>query len=111
MNEMSKLNPASKFFLYYFGLGKKARDVRQFRDYVMTTHDQLENSKTLADKMENLLSKPILENSDPDELERLIATSLARLNFHKKTGQNFLGSTDKDVAEKEYQMIYRLVLT
>jgi len=52
MNEMSKMNPASRFMLYYFGLGKKARDVRQFRDYVMTTHDQLENSDTLGSKME-----------------------------------------------------------
>jgi len=52
MNEMSNMNPASRFFLYYFGLGKKARDVRQFRDYVMTTHDQLANSNTLASQIE-----------------------------------------------------------
>ena len=52
MNEISNMNPAKRFMLYYFGLGKQARDVRQFRDYVMTTHDQLENSNTLAGKME-----------------------------------------------------------
>jgi len=52
MDEMNKMNGFSRFFLYYFGLGKKARDVRQFRDYVMTTHDQLENSNTLAGKIE-----------------------------------------------------------
>ncbi len=33
------------------------------------------------------------------------------MDHHKKTGQNFLGSKNKDVAEKEYQNIYRLVLT
>lgn len=33
------------------------------------------------------------------------------MDYHKRTGQNFLGSDDKDVAEKEYQNIYRLVLT
>lgn len=111
MNEMSKMNPASRFMRYYFGLGKKARDVRQFRDYVMTTHDQLENSKTLASKIDNLLKKPQLTNTEPRQLEDAIGQALARLNFHKKTGQNFLGSENKDEAEKEYQTIYRLVLT
>ena len=111
MNEINKMNPATRFMLYHFGLGKKARDVRQFRDYVTTTHDQLENSKTLADKMDKLLKKPQLTNTEPRQLEDLIGQALARLNFHKKTGQNFLGSENKDEAEKEYQTIYRLVLT
>lgn len=52
MNEIGKMNPAKRFMLYYFGLGKTARDVRQFSDYVMTTHDQLENSSSLAGKLE-----------------------------------------------------------
>jgi hypothetical protein len=52
MNEMTNINPAKRFMLYYFGLGKKARDVRQFRDYVMTTHDQLEDSKSLVSNIE-----------------------------------------------------------
>ncbi len=111
MDEMSKMNPASRFMLYYFGLGKKARDVRQFRDYVMTTHDQLENSNTLGSKIEWLLSKPQLTPQEQQELEKYISEWLARLDHHKKTGQNFLGSKDKDVSEKEYQNIYRLVLT
>jgi len=111
MNEMSQMNPASRFMLYYFGLGKKARDVRQFRDYVMTTHDQLENSNTLGNRIEGLLKKPQLTATEQQELEKYISEWLARLDFHKKTGQNFLGSKDKDVAEKEYQNIYRLVLT
>jgi hypothetical protein len=41
----------------------------------------------------------------------LVGQALARLNHHKETGQNFLGSQDKDIAEKEYQQIYRLALT
>jgi hypothetical protein len=61
MKEIGKMNPASRFFHYYFGLGKTARDVRQFRDYVMTTHDQLKNSKTLAEEIEKLLFKQQLE--------------------------------------------------
>jgi len=52
INEVSKMNPATRFMRYYFGLGKKARDVRQFRDYVLTTHDQLEDSKSLGNKIE-----------------------------------------------------------
>ena len=111
MDEMSKMNPATRFMLYYFGLGKKARDVRQFRDYVMTTHDQLENSNTLGSKIEWLLSKPQLTPQEQQELEKYISEWLARLDHHKNTGQNFLGSKDKDVSEKEYQNIYRLVLT
>lgn len=111
MNEISNMSWMKRAMLYYFGLGKKARDVRQFRDYVMTTHDQLEDSNTLAAKMEWLLSKPQLTTQEQQQVERYISEWLARLDFHKKTGQNFLGSKDKDVAEKEYQSIYRLVLT
>ena len=111
MNEVSNMNPATRFMRYYFGLGKKARDVRQFRDYVMTTHDQLENSDSLGKKMEWLLKKPQLTGQEQQELEKYISEGLARLDNHKKTGQNFLGSIDKDVAEKEYQNIQRLVLT
>jgi len=77
----------------------------------VTTQDQLKNSNTLANDMNTLLLKPQLIGTEPDQLERLIGQALARLNFHKKTGQNFLGSENKDIAEKEYQTIYRLVLT
>jgi hypothetical protein len=111
MNEMSTMNPATRFMRYYFGLGKKARDVRQFKDYVMTTHDQMKNTKELAADINGLLSQIHLDGSKPRELEDLIGKALARLNHHKKTGQNFLGSENKDIAEKEYQNIYRLVLT
>lgn len=111
MNEISKMGGFQRTMRYYFGLGKKARDVRQFRDYVMTTHNQLENSNTLNTKMEKLLSKPQLTTQEQQELEKYISEWLARLDHHKKTGQNFLGSKNKDVAEKEYQNIYRLVLT
>lgn len=111
MNEIGKMNPASRFFYYYFWLGKKARDVRQFKDYVLTTHDQLKDSKTLANDINNLLIESQLDGTKPRQLEDLVGQALARLNYHKKTGQNFLGSENKDVAEKEYQNIYRLVLT
>ncbi len=111
MDEMTKMSGFKRTMLYYFGLGKKARDVRQFRDYVMTTHDQLADSQTLGSKMEVLLKKPQLTPAEQETLERYISEGLARLDFHKETGQNFLGSKNKDVAEKEYQNIYRLVLT
>ena len=111
MNEVTNMNPATRFMRYYFGLGKKARDVRQFRDYVMTTHDQLEDSKSLASKMKGLLNKPELTTQEQQDLEKYISAGLARLDYHKQTGQNFLWSQDKDVAEKEYQDIYRMVLT
>ncbi len=111
LNEIGKMNPASRFFYYYFGLGKKARDVRQFSDYVLTTQDQLKDSKKLASDINKLLKLPQLTDTQPRQLEDLIGQALARLNFHKETGQNFLGSDDKNIAEKEYQEIYRLVLT
>ncbi|MFA7298701.1 MAG: hypothetical protein WC010_03595 [Candidatus Absconditabacterales bacterium] len=111
MNEISKMNPATRFMLYHFGFGKKARDVRQFKDYIMTTHDQLKNSKELTNSINDLLTQPELDGTKPRQLEDLIGQALARLNFHKKTGQNFLGSENKDEAEKEYQTIYRLVLS
>jgi len=111
MNLCTNMNPAKRFMLYYFGLGKKARDIRQFRDYVMTTHDQLKNSETLGKKIEWLLKKSQLSTQEQQQLEQYISAWLARLDHHKKTGQNFLGSKNKTVAEKEYQNIYRLVLT
>lgn len=73
MNEMSKMSGFKRTMLYYFGLGKTARDVRQFRDYVMTTHDQLADSNTLASKMEALLKKPQLTPQEQQTLERLIS--------------------------------------
>jgi len=111
MNEISNINPAKRFMLYYFGMSKKARDVRKFRDYMMTTHDQLKNSNTLSSRIEWLLRIAELTLPEQEELERYISEWLARLDFHKKTWQNFLGSNNKDIAEKEYQNIYRLVLT
>ncbi len=73
MNEISKMGGFQRTMRYYFGLGKKARDVRQFRDYVMTTHNQLENSNTLNTKMEKLLSKPQLTTQEQQELEKYIS--------------------------------------
>ena len=73
----------------------------------MTTHDKLGSSAQLATDLEKLLSS----NTNTKALETKIGEALARLDYHKKTGQNFLGSENKDVAEKEYQTIYRLVLT
>ncbi|MEI8008929.1 MAG: hypothetical protein WCI00_06145 [bacterium] len=57
------------------------------------------------------MKKPQLTGQEQQDLEKYISEGLARLDNHKKTGQNFLGSIDKDVAEKEYQNIQRLVLT
>jgi glutaredoxin 2 len=73
LNEMNKMGSSEKFFRYYFGIGKRSKEVRQFRDYLKTTHDQLENSKDMIQKMETLLHKGKLTNTEPDELERLIA--------------------------------------
>lgn len=111
MEEISKMNGFKRAMLYYFGMGKQASNVRQFRDYVMTTHDQLENTNTLGHNIENLLEQPTLDRKQQEELEKQISRALARLDHHKKTGQNFLGSDNKDIAEKEYQNIYRLTLT
>lgn len=111
LDEIGKMNWAKRFLYYYFWLGKKARDVRQFRDYILTTHNQLKDSNTVANDIEVLVNKPQLIGTDADQLERLVAKALARLNHHKKTGQNFLGSKDKDIAEREYQTIQRLILT
>lgn len=111
LNEMNKMGSWEKFFRYYFGIGKKSKEVRQFRDYLKTTHDQLENSKDMIQKMETLLHKEKLTNTEPDQLERLIAQWLARIDHHKTTGQNFLGSENEATSEEEYQTIHRLVLT
>ncbi len=73
MDEINKMNPAKRFFLYHFGLGKTARDIRQFRDYVMTTHDQLKNSETLGQDIENLLKKPQLTDAEKNTLEKYLA--------------------------------------
>ena len=71
----------------------------------------MKDSKTLASDIEKLLDQPRLDGAQPRDLEDFIGQALARLNHHKETGQNFLGSENKDVAEKEYQQIYRLALT
>lgn len=73
MNEISKMNSFKRTMLYYFGMGKKANDVRQFRDYVMTTHDQLENTQQLSNQIEQLLQNPQLSDKEQQYLEKLLS--------------------------------------
>lgn len=86
---------------------------RQLKYYVKTTHDQLDNSDTLIQDMEKLLTKDTaaLTQSEQDTLRIKTIEALARLDYHKETGQNFLGSDQPAKAEEEYQTLQRMVLT
>jgi hypothetical protein len=102
--------------LYYFWLGKTARDVRQFRDYVQTTQNKLEDTNQVNASIENLINKNVLSNPEIINLEDRLAEWLARLDFHRETvrwwvsGQNFLGSNTQATSESEYQKLHRNIL-
>jgi len=85
---------------------------RQLKYYIKTSHDQLDNSDTLIKSIESLLTKQTaLTQNEQDDLRRTATEALARLDYHKTTGQNFLGSNKFTDAEQEYQTLQRLTLT
>lgn len=90
---------------------KKKRTRDQFRDYVLATQDQLELTSDLIAKIKAPLKKwwP-LTAGEKDSLGSLLADWLARLDFHKKTWQNFLWSDNPGVAEKEYRQLQNAII-
>ena len=90
---------------------KKARDRRQYRDYIKTTQDQLLLSTWLTKKIESRLqSKIALSTIEQTNLVADVADWLARLDYHKETWQNFLWSNNPAVAEKEYRALQTAVM-
>lgn len=51
-----------------------------------------------------------IAGGEQDQLKALVAESLARLEYYKKTGQNFLGSKGVDKAEEDYQNLYSTMI-
>ena len=96
-------------------LRKKTRELKrtraQFRDYVLTTQDQLSlTSKLLADIKTYLNKWDVLNAWEKNDLIKLLADWLARLDYHKETGQNFLWSDNPSVAEKEYKQLQNAIM-
>ena len=90
---------------------EKARIRSQFRDYVNTTHDQLDLSTELTKKIEKRLqSVSPLDEAQKRYLVQDVADWLARLDYHKKTGENFLWSNNSAVAEQEYRALQNAVM-
>lgn len=88
---------------------KKIRD--QYNDYILTTQDQLELTNSLLTNIKTYLKKwDVLNSTEKDDLGKLLADGLARLDYHKKTGQNFLGSDDPALAEKEYKQLQNAII-
>ena len=90
---------------------KKKRIRDQYNDYVLTTQDQLLLTNTLVANIKTYLNKwTILTPTEKDELGKLLADWLARLDYHKETGQNFLWSDDPTLAEKEYKKLQNAII-
>ena len=90
---------------------KKKRIRDQYNDYVLTTQDQLSLTNTLVTNIKTYLNKwTILSSSEKDELGKLLSDWLARLDYHKETGQNFLWSDDPTLAEKEYKKLQNAII-
>lgn len=76
-----------------------------------TSHDQLDLTEDLTSDITGLLErKEVLTTAQQNSLKQFVCEGLARLDHHQKTGQNFLGSQQPTVAEKEYQKLQRVVL-
>jgi hypothetical protein len=90
---------------------KKKRTRDQYRDYVLATQDQLELTSDLIAKIKVELRKwKVLTAGERDSLGDLLADWLARLDFHKETGQNFLGSNNPKQAEFEYKQLQNALI-
>ena len=88
---------------------KRIRD--QYRDYVLTTQDQLSSTSKLLTDIKAYFNKwTVLTNMEKDDLGRLLADWLARLDYHKETGQNFLWSDSPAASEKEYKQLQNAIL-
>ena len=90
---------------------EKAKIREQYRDYVKTTQDQLSLSNDLVSKIESRLQdRSPLTDIERTNLAADVAEWLARLDYHKNTGQNFLWSNQPGVAEKEYRALQNAVM-
>ena len=90
---------------------KKSRNRQQFKDYILTTQDQLLSTNELVTNIKTYLKKGnILTTTEKEDLGKLLADWLARLDYHKETGQNFLWSDSPDVAEKEYKQLQNAII-
>ena len=94
---------------------KKTREKKmirdQYRDYVQATQDQLLLSQDLVSRItKRLNSQNSLSWIERTNLAAYVADWLARLDYHKKTGQNFLWSNNPSVAEKEYRDLQNAVM-
>ena len=90
---------------------KKKRIRNQYNDYIRTTQDQLLLTNTLITSIKTYLNKwTFLTGTEKDELGKLLAEWLARLDYHKETGQNFLWSDDPTLAEKEYKKLQNAII-
>ena len=91
--------------------GPKKRARKQFRDYVLTTQDQLASTnQLLIDIKTNLNKWTVLTAWEKNDLAKLLADWLARLDYHKETGQNFLWSDNPGIAEKEYKQLQNAII-
>ena len=91
--------------------GEKARIRKQYKDYILTTQDQLSLSPDLLGRIERRLQDSnALNNAEQLNLAADLADGLARLDYHRKTWQNFLWSNNPWVAEKEYRSLQNAVI-
>ena len=90
---------------------KNNRNRKQFNDYILTTQDQLLSTNELVTNIKTYLKKwNVLNVWEKDNLGKLLADWLARLDYHKETGQNFLWSDNPDNAEKEYKQLQNAII-
>jgi hypothetical protein len=90
---------------------KNKANRNQYEQYVYTSHDQLELSSKLYNEIRQLLKKWIdLDIHGRGKLMQLLAEWLARLDYHKKTGQNFLWSNNQEDSEKEYMQLQNAII-
>ena len=90
---------------------EKARIRKQYKDYVLTTQDQLSLSPDLLSRIERRLQDSnALNNTEQLNLAADLADGLARLDYHRRTGQNFLWSNNPWNAEREYRALQNAVM-
>ena len=84
--------------------------LRTWEYYTQTTHDQLRNTNQLAGWINQDIRNDISDPAYRAQLERDASEGLARLDYHRATNSNFVGSDTASLAEEEYNKLHQSIL-
>lgn len=90
---------------------KKWQERRHWERYINTTHANILLSKDMVANIRRYTSSAnTLEQEQLEQLKMAAGDTLARLDYYRDVGQNFVGTDNYEQAEKDYNELYQAVL-